>query len=56
MRSGDRVEIEADYAALHEIVSRIVGHTYDAFTTPERLTFENSQSRIEAGQMPFSGG
>ncbi|HEY1439686.1 MAG TPA: 13E12 repeat family protein, partial [Mycobacterium sp.] len=40
MRSGsDRAEIEADFAALHEVVSRIVAHTYDALTTPERLTY-----------------
>ena len=35
MRSSDREEIEADYAALHEVLSRIVTHRYDALTTPD---------------------
>ena len=39
MRSTDRAEIEANFAALHEAVSRIVAHSYDALTTPERLTY-----------------
>jgi hypothetical protein len=39
MRSSSREEIEAGFAALHEVVSRIVAHTYDALTTPERLTY-----------------
>ena len=39
MSSSDRSEIEAEYAALREVVSRIVGYTYDALTTPERLTY-----------------
>ena len=37
MRSSCREEVEADFAALHEVVSRIVGHEYHALTTPERL-------------------
>ncbi len=31
--------IEADYAALGEVVSRILGHSYDAVTCPERLVY-----------------
>ncbi|OMC42816.1 HNH endonuclease signature motif containing protein [Mycobacterium sp. IS-1264] len=38
MHSSSREEIEADYAALREVMSRIVAHRYDALTTPERLT------------------
>src|ERR1700724_1331011 len=38
MSSSDRGGIEADFAALHEVLSRIVAHSYDALTTPERLT------------------
>jgi hypothetical protein len=37
MRSSDRGEIVEDFAALHEAVSRVIGHSYDALTTPERL-------------------
>ncbi|WP_156744770.1 DUF222 domain-containing protein, partial [Mycobacterium sp. 852014-52450_SCH5900713] len=37
MRSSDRQDIAADYAALSEVVSRILGHSYEALTTPERL-------------------
>ncbi|MGZ4562337.1 MAG: HNH endonuclease signature motif containing protein, partial [Mycobacterium sp.] len=39
MRSSDREDIAADFAALGEVVSRIVGHSYDALTTPERLAY-----------------
>src|ERR1700749_3936099 len=37
MRSGSRERVEADFTALHEAVSRVVGDSYDALTTPERL-------------------
>src|SRR5271167_402175 len=37
MRSSDCEDVEGDFAALHEVVSRVVGHSYDALTTPERL-------------------
>jgi hypothetical protein len=39
MGSSDRGDIEADFAALHEVLSRIVAQSYDALTTPERLTY-----------------
>ena len=39
MRASSREEIEADYAALRETVSRILAHRYDVLTTPERLTY-----------------
>src|SRR6201997_5243331 len=55
MRSGsDGAEIEADFAALHEVVSRIVAHTYDALTTPERLTFLN-KLELEARRLVVPG-
>jgi hypothetical protein len=38
MRASDRDEITASFAALHEAVSRVVAHSYDVLTTPERLT------------------
>ncbi|MEE6178628.1 HNH endonuclease signature motif containing protein [Mycobacterium sp. 050134] len=38
MGSSDRDEIEADIAALQSAVSRILEHSYDALTCPERLT------------------
>ncbi len=37
MRSSTREQVQEDYDALHGAVSRIVGHRYDALTTPERL-------------------
>jgi hypothetical protein len=37
MGSSGREEVEADFATLHDVVWRIVGHSYDALTTPERL-------------------
>ncbi len=37
MRSISREEIQNDYDALSAVVSRVVGHSYDALTTPERL-------------------
>jgi len=37
MSSSTREEVQADFDALHSAVSRIVGHCYDALTTPERL-------------------
>jgi hypothetical protein len=37
MRSSSCEDVEGDFAALHEAVSRVVGHSYDALTTPERL-------------------
>jgi hypothetical protein len=37
MHSSDCEDVEGDFAALHEVVSRVVGHSYDALTTPERL-------------------
>ncbi len=38
MLSSSRQEIEADFDALHTVVSRIVGHSFDVLTTPERMT------------------
>ncbi len=37
MYSSSREGIQADYDALRSVVSRVLGHSYDAFTTPERL-------------------
>jgi hypothetical protein len=37
MSSNSREGIERDFAALHGVVSRILGHSYGALTTPERL-------------------
>lgn len=37
MCSSGREEIQHDFAALDDAVSRVVGHSYDALTTPERL-------------------
>ena len=37
MSSSSREGIEQDFATLHEVVSRILRHSYAALTTPERL-------------------
>ncbi|HWT47439.1 MAG TPA: DUF222 domain-containing protein, partial [Mycobacterium sp.] len=37
MSSSSREEIQKDFDALHTAVSRVLGHSYDALTTPERL-------------------
>jgi hypothetical protein len=37
MLSSSREEIEEDVGALHTVVSRVVGHSFDVLTTPERL-------------------
>lgn len=37
MLSIDREVIQQDFAALREVVSRILGHCYDSLTAPERL-------------------
>jgi hypothetical protein len=39
MLSSSREEIEEVFDALHTVVSRAVGLSFDALTTPERLTF-----------------
>src|ERR1700753_3845087 len=52
--SSDRAEIAAHFAALHEVVSRIVAHAYDALTTPERLTYLN-KLELEARRLVVPG-
>jgi hypothetical protein len=37
MGSSSRKEIQEDFDALRTVVSRVVGHSFDALTTPERL-------------------
>ncbi len=37
MCSGSREEIQEDFDALRTVVSRVVGHSFDVLTTPERL-------------------
>jgi hypothetical protein len=37
MRSSSREEIASDFAALRAVVCRVVGHSFDVLTTPERL-------------------
>lgn len=37
MSSSSREEIQEDFDALRSAVSRVVGHSYDVLTTPERL-------------------
>jgi hypothetical protein len=44
MRSSSREEIQADFDDLSTVVSRVLGHSFDALTTPERL---NLLERLE---------
>jgi Domain of unknown function (DUF222) len=37
MLSSSREEIQLDFQALRAVVSRVVGHSFDVLTTPERL-------------------
>ena len=37
MLSSSREEIQRDFQALRAVVSRVVGHSFDVLTTPERL-------------------
>jgi hypothetical protein len=37
MLSSSREEIQQDFQALRAVVSRVVGHSFDVLTTPERL-------------------
>ncbi len=54
MHSSDREEIEADFAALHAAVSRILEHSFDALTTPDRLTYLQRLER-ETRRLPVPG-
>jgi hypothetical protein len=52
MLSSCREEIQEDFDALHAAVSRIVGHSFDALTNPERLALlerlEHETRRLRA--------
>ncbi|ODR06413.1 hypothetical protein BHQ21_11520 [Mycobacterium sherrisii] len=52
MRSSSREEIQRDFAALKDAVSRVVGHSFDALATPERLALleqlEQATWRLQA--------
>ncbi|OBH81110.1 hypothetical protein A5681_02695 [Mycobacterium scrofulaceum] len=54
MRSNSREEIAADYAALSDAVSRVLGHSYDALTTPERFAHLELLER-EMRRLPVAG-
>ncbi|OJZ74113.1 hypothetical protein BRW65_09785 [Mycobacterium paraffinicum] len=54
MRSSSREEIAADYAALSDAVSRVLGHSYDALTTPERFAHLELLER-EVRRLPAAG-
>lgn len=54
MSSSTREEIVADFDALRAVVSRIVGHSYDALTTPERLALLERLEQ-EARRLPVPG-
>ena len=54
MRSSTREEIQADFDALRAAVDRVMGHSYGALTTPERLRLLERLER-EARRLPVPG-
>src|ERR1700744_6305020 len=54
MRSSSREEIEEDFDDLHEVVSRLLNHSYDALTTPECLSMLERLER-ETRRLPVPG-
>jgi len=52
MHSSDRDAIEADFTALHSVVSRILGHSFDTLTTPDRLTYLQRLEQDTRGVSP----
>ena len=54
MHSSTREEIQEDFDALRAVVSRLVGHSYDALTTPERLALLERLEQ-EVRRLPVPG-
>jgi hypothetical protein len=54
MRSSSREEIVEDFDDLHEVVSRLLNHSYDALTTPECLSMLERLER-ETRRLPVPG-
>jgi hypothetical protein len=54
MRSSTREEIVEDFDDLHEVVSRLLNHSYDALTTPECLSMLERLER-ETRRLPVPG-
>ncbi|MFZ0225458.1 MAG: HNH endonuclease signature motif containing protein [Mycobacterium sp.] len=54
MRSSSREEVEAAFDMLHAAVSRACGLSFDALTTPERLTYLERLEQ-EARRIPVPG-
>ncbi|SPM35413.1 REP13E12 repeat protein [Mycobacterium rhizamassiliense] len=53
MHSITREEFQEDYDALRAVVSRIQGHSYDALTTPEHITYlEALEEQVRRLQAP----
>jgi hypothetical protein len=49
MRLSSREEIQEDFRALRAVVSRVVGHSFDVLTTPERLVCSSNSSMRHGG-------
>jgi hypothetical protein len=54
MLSSSREEIQQDFQALRAAMSRILEHSYDALTTPERLTYLE-RLEYEMRRLPVPG-
>jgi uncharacterized protein DUF222 len=54
MSSSDAEAIAADFTALHDLVSRVIGHSYEALTTPERFTYLEKLEH-EMRRLPVAG-
>ncbi len=54
MHASTDEEIVADFTALHEVVSRVIGHSYEALTTRDRITYLERLER-EMRRLPVAG-
>jgi hypothetical protein len=54
MHASTDEEIAADFTALNEVVSRVIGHSYEALTTRDRITYLERLER-EVRRLPVAG-
>jgi len=54
MQASTDDEVAADFAALHEVISRVIGHSYDTLTTRDRMTYLERLER-ETRRLPVAG-
>lgn len=54
MQASTDDDIAADFTAPHEVVSRVIGHSYEALTTRDRFTYLERLER-EMRRLPVAG-